>query len=102
MGGWATGALTAGCIPWGWGLAGASHFYCVHPHFYAIGYLYKDDYKRAGILILPNSDSTGSRMRRHMFISVGVLTLLTVWLYRLDVLSIVGLRALGYCSVYII
>jgi heme O synthase-like polyprenyltransferase len=26
-----------------------------------------------------------------MFISVGVLTLATVWLYRLDVLSIVGL-----------
>lgn len=93
VGGWATGALTAGVYPLGLGawLVLAIFIAWQHPHFYAIGYLYKDDYKRAGIHILPNSDATGSRMRRHMFISVGVLTLATVWLYRLDVLSIVGL-----------
>jgi hypothetical protein len=35
-----------------------------------------------------------------MFISVGVLTLATVWLYRLDVLSIVGLSIGLLLSVY--
>ena len=39
-------------------------------------------------------------MRRHMFISVGVLTLATVWLYRLDILSVIGLSVGLLLSVY--
>ena len=102
LGGWATGAIAAGAYPLGLGgwLLFAILVAWQHPHFYAIGYLYKDDYKRAGLHILPNIDTTGCRMRRHMFISIGVLSLATVWLYRLDVLSVIGLSVGLLLSVY--
>lgn len=102
LGGWATGALAANTYPLGlaaWLLL-AILMAWQHPHFYAIGYLYKDDYKRAGLHILPNIDTSGSRMRRHMFMSIGVLSIATVWLYRLDVLSVIGLSVGLLLSVY--
>lgn len=39
------------------------------PHFYAIGYLYREDYGRAGFPILPVIDPTGRRTFRHILVT---------------------------------
>ena len=58
MGGWAaaTNSLSAGA----WVLF-AILFFWQHPHFYSIAILYKDEYKKAGLVMLPGLDSTGKR-----------------------------------------
>ncbi|MFP4144055.1 MAG: heme o synthase [Phycisphaeraceae bacterium] len=43
------------------------------PHFYAIGWLYRDDYARAKLPILPVVDPTGRRTFRHILVSSVVL-----------------------------
>jgi protoheme IX farnesyltransferase len=39
------------------------------PHFYSIAWLYRDDYARAGIRMLPVVDRTGRRTARHILIT---------------------------------
>lgn len=52
------------------------------PHFAAIAWLHRDDYKRAGYPVLAAADSTGNRLARHMlsysWLLVGV-SILPVW-----------------------
>jgi protoheme IX farnesyltransferase len=56
--GWtaATGGLAAGAVA----LFAVMYFW-QHPHFYAIGWMYRDEYFHAGFKILPALDGTGIR-----------------------------------------
>lgn len=61
MGGWtaAGGALDAGA----WALFGILFFWQL-PHFLALAYLYKEDYTRGGLQMLPVEDQTGVQTRQ--------------------------------------
>ncbi|MEN8143971.1 MAG: heme o synthase [Gemmatimonadota bacterium] len=61
MGGWtaAGGALDAGA----WALFGILFFWQL-PHFLALAYLYKEDYSRGGLQMLPVEDQTGRQTRQ--------------------------------------
>ena len=48
------------------------------PHFYAIGWMYRDDYARAGFPMLPVIDSTGSRTSRQVSLTIAALVLVTL------------------------
>lgn len=49
------------------------------PHFLAIAWLYRDDYGRAGLRMLPVSDQTGKATARNMMTYCWVLTLVSLW-----------------------
>jgi protoheme IX farnesyltransferase len=52
------------------------------PHFHAIAWLYREDYERAGIRMLPVVEETGRRTAREILLYLAVLvpvTLLPVW-----------------------
>ena len=52
------------------------------PHFYAISWLWRDDYERAGFKIISVTDRTGQRVARHILVYVILLVLvsgLPVW-----------------------
>ena len=59
--GWA--AARGEIDPMGWTLFGILFFWQV-PHFMAIAWLYKDDYAKAGFVMLPNVDDQGVRTGR--------------------------------------
>ena len=63
IGGWvaATGALD----PEAWILF-AILFLWQHPHFYAIALMFKDDYKKAGLKMLPVEEPDGARTNRQI------------------------------------
>jgi protoheme IX farnesyltransferase len=63
--GWAAarGGLDAGA----WSLF-AIMFLWQLPHFYAIAWMYRDDYARGGFPMLPVVDPTGARTMRHMVV----------------------------------
>lgn len=44
------------------------------PHFYAIAWMYRDDYARAGLPMLPVVDPGGGRTSRHVSLSIAALT----------------------------
>ena len=44
-----------------------------HPHFYAIAWMFKDDYERGGLKMLPVIDQTGQRTFRHVLFYLGLL-----------------------------
>jgi len=69
--GWAaaTGGLAAG----GWALF-AVMFLWQMPHFYAIGWMYREDYARGGFPMLPVLDSSGTRTSRHTVVFTLALT----------------------------
>jgi len=77
--GWAaaTGSLDRGA----W-LLFAIMFFWQFPHFYAISWMYREDYARAGILMLPVVDREGSRTFRQIILAatalVGVSLLPTI------------------------
>jgi heme o synthase len=68
--GWvaATGSLDRGA----W-LLFAILFFWQFPHFYAISWMYREDYARAGILMLPVVDREGSRTFRQIILSAAAL-----------------------------
>jgi heme o synthase len=70
--GWAAAAGGLGAGAW---VLFAILFAWQHPHFYAIGWLYREDYRAAGIRILPVIDPTGARAFRH---AIGYALLLIV------------------------
>jgi protoheme IX farnesyltransferase len=68
------------------------------PHFYAIAWIYRDDYARAGYLMLPTQDADGSRTARHMVafcVALLAVGLVPCWLGVVGVLYGVGSLALG-------
>src|ERR1700694_3211309 len=68
--GWvaATGTLERGA----W-LLFAILFICQFPHFHAISWMYREDYARAGILMLPVVDRGGSRTFRQIIFYAAAL-----------------------------
>ncbi|MCL4126754.1 UNVERIFIED_CONTAM: hypothetical protein GTU68_029691, partial [Idotea baltica] len=58
MGGWA--AATGGLELGAWALF-LILFVWQHPHFFAIAWMYRDDYKKAGFKMLPSIDEDGTR-----------------------------------------
>jgi protoheme IX farnesyltransferase len=71
--GWtgATNQVTAG----GWALFAILFFWQL-PHFYAIAWLYRDDYAKAGYAMLPVVDATGERTgRQAVSHTLGLLTM---------------------------
>jgi len=48
------------------------------PHFYAIAWLYRDDYARAGLQMLPVVDATGQSTFRQILISASLLLIVGV------------------------
>jgi heme o synthase len=68
--GWvaATGALDRGA----W-LLFAILFFWQFPHFYAISWMYREDYARAGIQMLPVVDRDGTRTFRQIIVMAGML-----------------------------
>lgn len=65
VGGWtaATGEIGLGA----WVLFGIMFFW-QHPHFYAIAWMYKDDYERGGYKMLPRFDETGEKTVAHSLV----------------------------------
>jgi protoheme IX farnesyltransferase len=71
--GWtgATNQVTAG----GWALFAILFFWQL-PHFYAIAWMYRDDYAKAGFAMLPVVDATGERTgRQSVSHTLGLLTM---------------------------
>jgi protoheme IX farnesyltransferase len=68
--GWvaATGSLDRGA----W-LLFAILFFWQFPHFHAIAWMYREDYARAGIRMLPVVDREGSRTFRQIILAAAVL-----------------------------
>ena len=68
--GWAaaTGSLDRGA----W-LLFAILFFWQFPHFHAIAWMYREDYARAGILMLPVVDPEGSRTFRQIIVAAAAL-----------------------------
>lgn len=68
--GWAaaTGTLDKGA----W-LLFAILFFWQFPHFHAISWIYREDYARAGIKMLPVVDRDGSRTFRQIIVAAGIL-----------------------------
>ena len=73
IGGWV--AATDRLAPEAWILF-AILFFWQHPHFYAIALMFKDDYKKAGLKMLPVIEPDGSRTNRqiiwHSFLLIPV------------------------------
>ena len=63
IGGWV--AATGSLDPEAWILF-AILFLSQHPHFYAIALMFKDDYKKAGLKMLPVVEPNGSRTNRQI------------------------------------
>jgi protoheme IX farnesyltransferase len=85
--GWAAarGSLSLG----GWVLV-AILFFWQFPHFMAIAWIYREDYARAGIRMLPVVDRTGDSTFRQIVCASAVL----VWVSALP--SVVGMAGLRY------
>jgi len=74
--GWAAAKNSLG--PGAWALY-VILFLWQFPHFYAIGWLYREDYARAGMLMLPAIDDDDGRTTfRAILISIGLLIVVSV------------------------
>ena len=68
------------------------------PHFYAIAWMYRDDYSRAGIRMLPVVEPDGESTARQMLyfcLALIPISLLPNWLGMTGVIYVVGALAMG-------
>ena len=94
--GWA--AASARVPPGAWALFAIVFFWQL-PHFYAIGWMYRDEYARAGFSILPVLDASGIRTGRQVraFTAILVLASITPVLIRISGATyLIGSLALGF------
>lgn len=73
------------------------------PHFYAIAWMYREDYSRAGIQMLPVVEPDGASTSRQILIYAGLLipiSLMPSWLGMAGALYLVGALALGLMFLY--
>ena len=70
LGGW-TAATNS--IEWGGIALFLILFFWQHPHFYSIAYMYKDDYRNAGLQMLPVVDNGVKRTVMHIFLHALIL-----------------------------
>jgi heme o synthase len=81
----------------GWALFAILFFWQI-PHFLAIAWMYRDEYEKAGFVMLPSVDPEGFRTgRQAVSHTLGLLTVsLTPFLFRIaDVVYLFGAVALG-------
>jgi protoheme IX farnesyltransferase len=74
--GWAAarGTLTVAALP-----LFAILFFWQILHFLAIAWIYRDDYRRGGLKMLPSEDPTGARTVRTMFLYTAALIAASLW-----------------------
>ncbi len=68
------------------------------PHFYAIAWMYREDYARAGMQMLPVVDPKGARTARHILVTSALLlpvSLLPSFLSMTGMLYLTGATVLG-------
>ena len=70
LGGW-TAATNS--LEWGGIAVFLILFFWQHPHFYSIAYIYKEDYKNAGLQMLPVIDNGIKRTVLHIFLHALIL-----------------------------
>ena len=70
LGGW-TAATNS--LEWGGIAVFLILFFWQHPHFYSIAYMYKEDYKKAGLQMLPVIDDGIKRTVLHIFLHALIL-----------------------------
>ncbi len=73
------------------------------PHFYAIAWMYREDYSRAGILMLPVVEPDGQSTSRQILIYSALLipiSLLPNWLGMAGAVYFVGALAMGLAFLY--
>lgn len=63
LGGW---AAATGTLNFDAGILFLILFIWQHPHFYAIAWMFKDDYKKGGFQMLPCIEPSGKRMFKHI------------------------------------
>jgi len=87
--GWSAAAGTLG--PGAWAIFGIVFFWQV-PHFYAIGWMHREDYARAGFPMLPVLDASGRRTSRQANLFIAALMTVSV------LPALVGLSGLAYVA----
>ncbi len=95
MMGWT--AVTGRLDPLAWVLFGIVFLWQM-PHFYAIGWLYKNDYAQAGFPMLPVVDDEGERTARQIIlytVALVVVSLLTTFMGLTGAVYLVGATTLG-------
>src|SRR5581483_8548771 len=82
---------------------GAILFLWQFPHFYAIAWMYREDYSRAGIQMLPVVEPDGESTARQILLYSILLipiSLLPKWLGMTGTVYMVGALALGLLFLY--
>jgi protoheme IX farnesyltransferase len=75
VGGW---AAAAGELDWGAGALFLILFAWQHPHFYAIAWIFREDYRRGGFKMLPVLEEDGQRTVRHIVVFSVLLFLASI------------------------
>jgi heme o synthase len=71
-------AAAAGELPYGAWILFAIVFFWQMPHFYAIAWMHREDYRRAGFPMLPIIDRDGKRTSRQVSLYLSALILVTL------------------------
>jgi len=82
---------------------GAILFLWQFPHFYAIAWMYREDYSRAGIRMLPVVEPDGTSTARQIVLYSILLipiSLLPKWMGMTGSIYLVGALAMGLCFLY--
>jgi protoheme IX farnesyltransferase len=97
-------AAAAGLLNWDAGILYAILFLWQFPHFYAIAWMYREDYARAGICMLPvvepKGDSTARRIVLFSFVLIPI-SLLPKFAAMAGNLYLFGALALGLAFLYV-
>jgi len=82
---------------------GAILFLWQFPHFYAIAWMYREDYSRAGIRMLPVVEPDGTSTARQIVlysIALIPISLLPKWMGMTGSIYLIGALVLGLCFLY--
>jgi protoheme IX farnesyltransferase len=82
---------------------GAILFLWQFPHFYAIAWMYREDYSRAGIRMLPVVEPDGTSTARQIVlysIALIPISLLPRWMGMTGSIYLIGALVLGLCFLY--
>ena len=66
-------------------------FFWQMPHFFALAWMYKEDYIKGGLKMLSGNDSDGFKTSVHNMVNLTGLVLACFWLYRTDLLNTIYL-----------
>lgn len=88
LGGW---AAATGTLNFDAGMLFLILFIWQHPHFYSIAWMFRDDYKRGGFVMLPNVDPYGKRTDSQILFYSMILIPVSV------MPTILGMSGIIYC-----